>query len=89
VWDSGTGACLWALEGLDRDHEFTDLATYQRPSDGRPRIAAGSNRGRLCIWDGEDFRLIHRIVTSAKGVSVRHLAVYEEPMSGKMRLVTG
>jgi WD40 repeat protein len=89
VWDSGTGVCLRALEGLDPVHEFTEVMTYQRPSDGRPRIAAGSNRGRLCIWDGEDFQLLHRIWTSTRRVPVRHLAVYEAPMTGTIRLVTG
>jgi hypothetical protein len=41
VWDTGTGAFLGALE-CQRGHGVVDsLVTYQRRSDGRPRVAAG------------------------------------------------
>jgi hypothetical protein len=88
VWDTGTGACLQALQGRLGGQIFRCLLTYQRPSDGRPRIAAGLYGGHLSIWDGGDFRLLHTIVASAGGQPVRCLAVYEEPTGGRTRLVS-
>jgi WD40 repeat protein len=89
VWDTGTGAFLGALQGPEHEFAFTSLVTYQRPSDGRPRIAAGSNGGDLCIWDGGDFQLLHNIRTNGGRPTGIRLAVYEEPTSGSTRLVTG
>jgi WD40 repeat protein len=88
VWDTGTGAFLQALQGPDESIVWS-LVTYQRPSDGRPKVAAGAEGGRLCIWDGDNFQLVHEIVASAEGRAVLCLAVYEDPASGSTRLVTG
>jgi hypothetical protein len=68
---------------------FTELVTYQRASDGRPRIAAGSEKGHLFIWDGDDFSILQAIPTDAEESPIHSLAVYEEPTSGRARLVTG
>jgi hypothetical protein len=92
VWDTGTGAFLPALGGAQRREvgvRVTSLLTYQRPSDGRPIIAAGSERGQLTIVSGGDGRSLHAIPTSTEGEAVICLAVYEEPTSGRTRLVTG
>jgi WD40 repeat protein len=85
VWDTGTGAFLRTLEG----RKFNDFITYQRPSDGRPRIAAGSNGGHLCIWDGDDFSALHTIWANHEKCALQRLVMYEEPTSGSTRLVTG
>jgi hypothetical protein len=88
VWDTGTGAFLGALTGPPGVKETVwSLVTYQRPSDGRPRVAAGSRGGQLCIWDGDDLRVLHSIQISPEGRA--RLAVYEEPTSGSTRLVNG
>jgi hypothetical protein len=89
VWDTGTGAFLAALQGPEGAGDVDRLVTYQRPSDGRPRIAAGFRRGHLCIWDGDHFQVLHARRTSPEGGYSRCLAVYEEPTSGRTRLVTG
>jgi hypothetical protein len=88
VWETGTGAFLGALQGPD-DSLVCSLVTYQRPSDPRFRVAAGSEGGYFCIWQGDDFRVLHVIQTNQSGFAVRWLAVYEEPTSGRTRLVTG
>jgi WD40 repeat protein len=88
VWDTETGALLQALLGSRPGHESISLVTYRRLSDGRPRIAAGSNGGLLSIWDGDDLQAIHTIQADPDGNSVVKLAVYEEPTSGSNRLVT-
>jgi WD40 repeat protein len=88
VWDTGTGTLLQALEFPQPGQELGSLVTYQRPSDDRPRVAAGSDGGHLCIWDGDDFQLVHDIVASAAARPVSRLAVYEEPVSGSTRLVS-
>jgi hypothetical protein len=87
VWDTGTGAFLGALECPRGPDVIHSLVTYQRPSDGRPRIAVGSAGGRLSIWDGDDFQFLHTI-KAAQG-NVNCLAAYEEPTTGRTRLVTG
>jgi WD40 repeat protein len=87
VWDTGSGALLGALQGPD--HLFCSLVTYRRASDGRPRVAAGSDGGYLCIWDGDDFQVLHTIRTNRKALPLDHLAIDEEPTSGRTRLVTG
>jgi hypothetical protein len=89
VWDTGTGAFLRALPSLTDDEVFTSLVTYQRPSDSRPRVAAGSGKGHVCIWDGDDFSVLHAILANREGCAVYRLAVYEEPTGGRTRLVTG
>jgi hypothetical protein len=89
VWDTGTGAFLRALPSQTDDEKFTSLVTYQRASDGRPRIAAGLGKGHLCIWDGDDFSTLHAILANREGCSVYRLAVYEEPTGGRTRIVTG
>jgi hypothetical protein len=88
VWDTGTGAFVRALHGPQRGQEFWSLTTYQRPSDGRPRIAAGSARGHLCVWDGDDFSALHTIETNPEGRSLAKIVVYEDPNTGRTRLVT-
>jgi WD40 repeat protein len=87
VWDTATGAFLGALQGPH--HVVCSLITYQRASDGRPRVAADSREGPLCIWDGDDLKLLHTIRAHPEGYRLDHLAVYEEPTSGRTRLVTG
>jgi hypothetical protein len=89
VWDTGTGAflgTLWCPGPLDVIHS---LVTYQRASDDRPRVAAVFGRGRLCIWDGDDMQVLPTFETHRELPAVRCLAVYEEPTSGRTRLVTG
>jgi WD40 repeat protein len=89
VWDTGTGAFLSGLQGPDPGRACRILVTYQRPSDGRPRVAAACDGGHLSIWDGDDLQLLRTIVASADARAVSCLAVYEEPISGSTRLVTG
>jgi hypothetical protein len=89
VWDIGTGALLRALPCPQGSTTVVSLVTYQRSSDGRPRIAAGSDGGGLCIWDGDEFQLLHTLGDNLDGYPIDHLAVYEEPTSGRTRLVTG
>jgi hypothetical protein len=88
VWDTATGAFVGALQGPAPEQGFISLLTYQR-LDGRPRVAAGLYRGPLCIWDGDDLRLLHAIQISPGGHEQWKLAVYNEPTSGRTRLVTG
>jgi hypothetical protein len=89
VWDTGTGAFLGSLQGPEPDYNVQSLLTYQRPSDGRPRVVAGTLHGQLCIWDGDDLQGLHTVEANADERPVRCLAVYEEPTSGSTRLVTG
>jgi hypothetical protein len=89
VWDTGNGAFVGALEGSSRNEVLGSLLTYQRASDGRPRIAGGTYGGHLCIWDGDDLSMHHTVETHPMGYSVRFLAVYEEPEGKRTRLVTG
>jgi WD40 repeat protein len=89
VWDSRTGAFLRALQGPQIIRGSSNLVTYQRCSDGRPRVAAAYHRGVLYIWDGDDYSLLHAIETDAEGRHLQRLAVYEEPTSASTRLVTG
>jgi hypothetical protein len=58
VWDTGTGTFVGALESPQPDYSV-QCVTYQRQSDGRPRVAAATNPNRLCIWDGDDLQLLH------------------------------
>jgi WD40 repeat protein len=88
VWDSGSGTWLAALQAPP-SHSFESLVTYQRPSDGRPRVAAGSNKGQLCIFDGDGYKALRVTETSPDRRPIHSLAVYEEPTSGRTRLVTG
>jgi hypothetical protein len=85
VWDTGTGVFLQALHPC-----AWTLVTYQRRSDGRPRIAAGCRGGRLHIWDGDDFSTLHamRVAGAERRKISTCLAVYEEPTSGSTRLVS-
>jgi hypothetical protein len=96
VWETGTGAFLQALHAPTPGHVSRSLLTYQRPSDGRPRIAAGFYGGHDSIpqlggiWDGDDFHVRTAIDSSPSlGSTISCLAVYEEPMGGRTRLVTG
>jgi hypothetical protein len=89
VWDTGTGTFLGALQGLDDGKDIGAFVTYQRPSDGRPRVAAVFDGGGLRIWDGDDFQVFHTTQTSVGLPSEMCLAVYEEPTSGTTTLVTG
>jgi hypothetical protein len=87
VWDSGTGAFLRAWQGRQPYQEFCNLVTYRRPSDGRPRIATGDYGDHVCAWDGDDFSAVLAVSTNAEGHQVQRLLVYEEPMTGRIRLV--
>jgi hypothetical protein len=88
VWSTGTGLLLGALPcPLDATDIFS-LLTYQRPSDGRPRVSASFDGGRVGIWDGDDLRVLHTIAAAVEK-EVFCLAVYEEPTGGSTRLVTG
>jgi hypothetical protein len=88
VWDSGSGAWLAALQA-PRSQFFQSLVTYQRGSDGRPRVAAGSNKSHVCIFDGDDYRTLRVVEAARDRLPIHSLAVYEEPTSGRTRLVTG
>jgi hypothetical protein len=88
VWDTHNGALLGALPYPKGVTHIYSLVTYQRPSDGRPGIAAGFGGGDLCSWEGDGLKLLHIILTNADGRPVRCLAVYEEPTSGSTRLVS-
>jgi hypothetical protein len=88
VWCTGTGELLGALPCLEPAREFTSLVTYQRPSGGT-RIAAGLDGGHLCCWDGDDLQVVHAVEAGPGGAAFLCLAVYEEPTSGRTRLVTG
>jgi WD40 repeat protein len=89
VWDTGTGAFLGALQGPDPRCVCRSLLAYQRASDGRPRVAAGSDGGTLFVWDGDDFQLLHALVASADARTLTCMAMYAEPISERTRLVTG
>jgi hypothetical protein len=89
VWETGTGAFLGGLQGPNPDDIFPGLVTYRRPSDGRPRMAAVFVRGELRIWDGDDLQVLHTIHTNAEAQAMYCLAVYDDPTSGRTRLVTG
>jgi hypothetical protein len=90
VWDSDTGAFLRALQSSQPKQCFRRCITYQRPSDGRPRIAAGGlHDGVLCIWDGDDYSILYEIMTAPERAGIRCLMACEEPLSGSLRLVTG
>jgi hypothetical protein len=91
VWDTGAGAFLGALLAPERGHGFASLVTYRRAADGRPRIAAGTTKGHLCIWDGDDLQVARTVPIGAEGhrPPVGCLVVYEEPTSGRTRLVSG
>jgi hypothetical protein len=89
VWDTGTGAFLQALQAPGGGHGVRCLTTYQRASDGRPRVAAVFGRGRFGVWDGDGFQVLHVIKVDPEGRPVRCLAAYEDPTSGSTRLVSG
>jgi WD40 repeat protein len=89
VWDTGTGAFLGALEGSPEKRGFGCLVSYQRASDGRPRVATGCHESQLSIWDGDDHSLQHTVQTHPTGYFVGCLAVYEEPTGQRLRLVSG
>jgi hypothetical protein len=89
VWDSGTGALVRELRAPECSPVCRGLVTYQRRPDDRPRIAAVSDGGDMCIWDGDDLQVLHTFETHPGVPAVRCLAVYEEPISGRARLVTG
>jgi hypothetical protein len=89
VWDTDTGTLLRDLQVPAPDFRITSLVTYQRSSDGRPRNAAGSERHHLCVWDGDDLRVLPPMHGNTKRHYVMKLAVFEEPISGSTRLVTG
>jgi hypothetical protein len=90
VWDTGTGALLRGLQCSPRHRAVWSLVTYRRPSGGRPRTAAGSQGGLLCIYDGEDYSTLCAIQTTPEvHNSVCQLIPYEDPTSGRTRLVTG
>jgi hypothetical protein len=86
VWDTGTGAFWGALQG---DDDFCSLVTYNRASDDRPRVVAGTIYGQLCVWDGDDLQVLHTVEANADERPLHHLAVYEEPTGDRTRLVTG
>jgi hypothetical protein len=89
MWDTATGAFLQALQPPRPGQCAWTLVTYQRRSDGLPRIAAGFRGGRLQIWDGDDFSILHTMqVPGAERRIPTCLVVYEEPTGGSTRLVS-
>jgi hypothetical protein len=92
VWDTGTGAFLQALRDPDLTDKFTCIVAYPQRPDGRYAVAAGSNGGRICAWDGDDFRRLFCLDTNPterdREASVSYLVAYEEPASGRVRLVS-
>jgi hypothetical protein len=89
VWDTGTGAFVGALHAPEPGDGCKSLLTYRRPSEGRPRVAGAFVSSHLCIWDGDDLQLLHTIQIDDITSTCQRLAVYEEPTSGRTRLVTG
>jgi hypothetical protein len=89
VWDTRAGAFLGALTLPHTHQTFRSLVTYQRPSDGRARVAAGSDGGSFCIFDGDDLRLVREIQTVAGDCHVHSLLAYHEPTTGTTRIVSG
>jgi WD40 repeat protein len=87
VWDSSTGKFLRALGGPPFA-AVSSLVTYQRSLDERPRAAAAFDTGQLCIWDLDDYQLCHTIRTDQNRGRVE-LINYEDPVSGRTRLVSG
>jgi hypothetical protein len=84
VWDTGTGALLHILP-----QECMALVTYHREPNGRPGVAAETRSGHLHTWDGDDFRhLLSTRPTEGEEWRIFPLIVYEEPTSGRSRLVT-
>jgi hypothetical protein len=68
---------------------------YTGPSDGLHLVEDAlllgyrSKRGHLSIWSGDDLTVLHEIETNSEGHAVKYLVVYEEPTTGRLRLVTG
>jgi hypothetical protein len=77
AWDTETGALLHMLPC-----ECTSLVTYQRPSDGRARIAAGTIHGRVLVLDGDDFCLLSTSTRDGEGGAILRLVAYHEPKNG-------
>jgi hypothetical protein len=84
VWDLISGAFLRGFEA-----DVWSLATYHRPSDGRPRIAVGVAGGELVIYDGDDFVVLGTAQSHPETDGVTQLAAVEIPGSGATRLVSG
>jgi hypothetical protein len=91
VWDSGTGIFLRCLDPVEESiyviNAVLSLVTYQRLSDNSPRIAAGY-QGWFCIWHGDDYSIL-QVIKPALGVpdGVDKIVVYDDPGSGRTRLV--
>jgi WD40 repeat protein len=86
VWATDDGRFLRGI----KNQGVTALIAYQR-SNGSPRIAAGSQKGLLRVWDGDDpMKCVHTIRTDPTDQRpVTHLAVYKDAASGATRLVWG
>jgi hypothetical protein len=41
------------------------------------------------VWDGDDFQGLYTIDTAPRRETIWNLIVYEEPMGGRVRLVSG
>jgi hypothetical protein len=83
VWDTGTGALSHMLH-----QDCTSLVTYRRQSDGASRVAAGSRSGEIHTWDGDDFGLVTTTWRVTRGGPTPRLIAYEDPASGRIRLVS-
>jgi hypothetical protein len=93
VWDSNTGAFLRCLDPVEESiyviGAVLTLVAYQRLSDNSPGIAAGY-RGCFCIWHGDEYSVRHVIRSDPGGqFGVSHLVAYDDPGSGRTRLVSG
>jgi hypothetical protein len=87
VYDTGSGAFLGTVEAPEREPRqgVCSLISYQQPSNGLVCLVAGFGNGRVFVWNGNDRSLLRIIWTN----QVDHLAMYEDPGSGKARLVSG
>jgi WD40 repeat protein len=89
VWDTQTGRCLSALQAPpspEGPRHVVSLCPFE--IGGRPRIAAGME-GFLCVYDGDDFAVLHTIRTLRPEMQISCLAAFTEPGDGRTRLVMG
>jgi WD40 repeat protein len=88
VWDLSTGEALAELEGRPMGADGDSLVTYVSEHECRPRIAVGFGDGKLLIWSGDDYQLLHSCGSDREEALLR-LVTYQEPSGGRARLASG